>query len=141
MPITLQQNKTILQFFDAYNEGDTSAMLDQFTPNGTILYAPMGESGFGQAREVGKVIWGMLIDCFANLQNTLHSTEIDENGELVCRLNISGDQVKDFAEIKNKGLSFDSGHIFVFKLDPQNQIEHLKISWDHDDLRTQLGAA
>lgn len=141
MELTLQQNQTVLSFFDKYNDCNVPAMLDLFTGDGTVMYAPLGESGYGPAREVGQVIWGMLVDCFANLRNTLHSSQFNEEGNIVCRLNIAGDQVKDFAEISNKGLSFDTEHIFVFELDENNQIQHLKIIWNHDELRKQLGAA
>ncbi|MEM7659839.1 MAG: nuclear transport factor 2 family protein [Bacteroidota bacterium] len=141
MPITLQQNQAMLQFFAAYNDCDVPTMLDSFSPQGTVMYAPLGESGYGPAREVGKVIWGMLVDCFANLRNELHASQLNEAGEIVCRLSIAGDQVKDFAEIKNKGFSFEEEHIFVFRLNPTHQIEHLKITWNHDSLRRQLGAA
>lgn len=141
MEAVLKQQKTILSFFDAYNDNSVPAMLEHFEEGGTVLYAPLGESGYGPAREVGKVIWGMLVDCFANLKNTLHTTEVNEDGDLVCTLNISGDQQKDFAEIKNKGMSFDSEHIFIFRLNPAGKISHLKISWNHNDLRKQLGAA
>lgn len=141
MEITLQQNQTILSFFSKYNESDVPAMLDLFAADGTVLYAPLGESGYGPAREVGAVIWGMLVDCFANLQNIIHSSQLNEDGHIVCRLSISGDQVKNFAEIQNKGLSFDSEHIFVFELNPENQIQHVKIVWNHNELRKQLGAA
>ncbi|RMG58266.1 MAG: nuclear transport factor 2 family protein [Bacteroidetes bacterium] len=141
MPLTLAQNQTVMQFMAAYNAGDVPAMLALFAPAGTVLYAPLGESGFGPAREVGKAIWELVMGSFAPLHGELITSELTEAGEIMCRLRISGTQVQDFGEIPNRGLSFQEDHIFVFRLDPDHRIAHLKTVWNHDSLRRQLGAA
>ena len=40
----------------------------------------------------------------------------------------------------SKGLKFDSDHIFIFHLDDNNKIDHVRIQWNHEDFKRQLGA-
>jgi len=53
---------------------------------------------------------------------------------------ICGTQAKDFADIPNKGLRFESDHIFIFHLNDENKIDNIKVSWNHADFKKQLGS-
>ena len=53
---------------------------------------------------------------------------------------IRGTQAKDFADIKSKGQHFESDHIFIFHLDENNKIDHVRIQWNHEDFKTATGS-
>ena len=84
-------------------------------------------------------MWNYLIDCFPDLDNTVHSVSHEE-GKIVAKVSIRGTQAKDFAGITSKNLSFDSEHIFVFTLNESNEIRHIDVTWDHADFQRQLGS-
>jgi len=100
----------------------------------------LGDAGKGKIGELGKAVWSSLIDCFPDIDNTLDAT-IAEAGDIIrCQVVISGTQTKDFADIPNKGFRFESDHIFIFHLNDKNRIDEIRISWNHADLKKQLGS-
>ena len=135
----LQTQKTALQFFDAYNQVDIEKMLSLFTNESIVSFIPMGESGKGKVKELGQVIWGMLLKLFPNIKNELIKSKIEDSGNLICELKFTGKQAADFADIKNKEKEFDTDHIFVFKFDDLGLINEMSVTWDHDDFCRQLG--
>ena len=128
-----------VEFMFSYQQKDLKKMLSFCNPDGIIEFAPLGESGKGKITELGKTIWGMLIECFPDLDNTIDAAVAEDNNSLRCQVVIRGTQAKDFADIINKGKSFDSDHIFIFHLDQNNKIDHIWINWDHADFKKQLG--
>ena len=128
-----------VEFMFSYQQKDLKKMLSFCNPDGLIEFAPLGESGKGKITELGKTIWGMLIECFPDLDNTIDAAVAEDNNSLRCQVVIRGTQAKDFADIINKGKSFDSDHIFIFHLDQNNKIDHIWINWDHADFKKQLG--
>ena len=83
-----------------------------------------------------------IITMLFNLSNLTKVTiAMAKYGDIVrCQVVIRGTQAKDFAGIPNKGKSFDSDHIFIFRLNPTGKIERIEIEWDHADFQRQLGA-
>jgi predicted ester cyclase len=128
-----------VEFMFSYQQKDLKKMLSFCNPDGLIEFAPLGESGKGKITELGKTIWGMLIECFPDLDNTIDAAVAEDNNSLRCQVVIRGTQARDFADIINKGKSFDSDHIFIFHLDQNNKIDHIWINWDHADFKKQLG--
>ncbi|MCB0602537.1 MAG: hypothetical protein KDC28_14965 [Saprospiraceae bacterium] len=128
-----------LGFLNAYNEKDVPAMLSYFSEDATCHFIPLGDAGKGNVHDLGQSIWTSIIDCFPNVENTVDSI-ISEDGGIRAQVSIRGKQAKDFLGLPNKGLSFESGHIFVFKLSPVHNIEHIDIHWDHEDFVRQLGS-
>ena len=128
-----------VEFMFSYQQKDLKKMLSFCNPDGIIEFAPLGEFGKGKITELGKTIWGMLIECFPDLDNTIDAAVAEDNNSLRCQVVIRGTQARDFADIINKGKSFDSDHIFIFHLDQNNKIDHIWINWDHADFKKQLG--
>lgn len=134
----LQVNKHIcVEFMKAYQEQKVDKMISFCDPESTISFKPLGGNGKGKIHDLGKGLWSTLVECFPDIDNTVHSL-VAEDGKIKCTVSIRGTQSQDFAGIISKGGSFDSEHIFVFELDAGNKIKHLDIDWDHADFVKQL---
>jgi len=130
------KNRTV-DFMDAYQEQDVPRMLNNCSSDCKVAFLPMGENGKGNVHEVGKAIWTNLIDCFPTIENTVNSV-VKEDGSIRCEASIRGKQVKDFAGISSKGLTFEEDHIFIFKMDETGVIKEISVDWDHENLVKQL---
>lgn len=108
--------------------------------DGTVEFIPLGDAFKGKIGELGKSIWGALLECFPDIDNTLDAAVAEDEHTVRCQVVIRGTQAKDFADIQNKGKHFDSDHIFVFHLNDDNKIDHITIEWNHQDFKKQLGA-
>jgi hypothetical protein len=130
---------TVLEFFSAYQDLELDRMLKLCQPEGKISFEPLGDEGKGKIYELGHFLWGTLMECFPDIDNTVISTEADENDNIIAKVKIFGTQVKDFAGIPSKGKRFDSDHIFIFHFDNEGLIDNININWDHSSFCTQLG--
>jgi hypothetical protein len=136
---TLAKKGACIEFFSAYQDFDLDRMLSMFTPGATIAFEPLGAAGSGKVSEVGKNIWGAVLDCFPDVDNTVKSQVFDEKtNSVACTVVIFGTQAKDFAGIPSKGLRFDSEHIFIFRFDDKGKIDHVSINWDFPKFLSQL---
>jgi hypothetical protein len=135
-PLQLHKNICV-DFMKAYQDQKVEEMVRLCGSKSTIWFKPLGDSGKGKIHELGKGLWTTLIDCFPNIDNTVHSI-ISESGKIKCVVSIRGTQEKDFAGIQSQGGSFDSEHIFVFRLNEKENIQHIDIEWDHADFVSQL---
>jgi hypothetical protein len=133
------KNKCV-EFMFAYQQKDLNKMLSFCDLNGTVEFLPLGADGKGKIGELGKAIWGGLIDAFPDIDNTLDAAVAEDANTVRCQVVIRGTQTKDFAGIPNKGKSFDSDHIFIFHVSEENRIDHISVNWNHQDLMRQLGA-
>ncbi len=129
-----------IDFMFAYSDHDMDKMMSLCDTNGEVWFKPLGEAGRGTIGELGRGLWTMLLDSFPNLENTVHAAIADEEGLIHCQVLIAGKQAKDFAGVPTKGLAFSSDHIFIFRLNEQNQIDRIHIEWNHEDFKKQLGA-
>ena len=129
-----------IDFMFAYSEHDMDKMMSLSDPNGEVWFKPLGEAGRGTIGELGKGIWSSLMDCFPDIENTVHAAIGEEDGTIRCQVLIEGTQAKDFADIPNKGQRFGSDHIFIFRLNEENLIDQVHIEWNHADFKKQLGA-
>lgn len=134
----LSLKNACVQFMFAYQQRNVDKMLSFCNPAGEIHFLPLGENGKGKIGELGKALWTSLIDCFPDIDNTLDAAVAEEENTVRCQVVIRGTQEKDFAGIPNKGKHFDSDHIFIFHLNPDNKIDSIRISWDHADFQKQL---
>src|SRR3954447_8097595 len=134
----LSLKNACVEFMFAYQQKNLEKMLSLCNPNGIVEFIPLGEAGRGKIGELGKAIWGGLIECFPDIDNTLDAAVAEDENTVRCQVVIRGTQAKDFADIKNEGKHFDSDHIFIFKLNDQNIIERISITWDHADFKKQL---
>jgi ketosteroid isomerase-like protein len=128
-----------LAFFSAYQDMDTARMIQLATPDATVHFLPMGEDGKGAFWEFGKGVWQLLMDCFPDLDNTVDSLTT-EGDTVTANVAIFGTQTQDFLGITNKGLHFNSDHVFVFHFDEADRITDLTINWDHAGFCRQLGS-
>ena len=133
----LTRKGTCIEFFSAYQELDTERMINLAVPDATVWFQPLGEDGKGLFREFGKTVWGLLMDCFPDLDNTVDSMTADED-IVECNVVIFGTQEKEFLGLPARGLRFETEHIFIFRFNDNDQIEDLKIIWDHDSFVKQL---
>lgn len=137
--ININAAETSKALFDAYNQHDVPTMIKLFTENCDISFMPLGDDGKGKVKELGQAIWSQLIDSFPNINAQIVSSKVDAEENIICQVNIKGTQKKDFANIENNGLSFDTDHVFIFKLNDDNLINKMTVTWDHKDLCRQLG--
>lgn len=138
----LAKKGTCIEFFSAYQDFDLDRMLSLFSPNATVAFEPLGAAGAGKVSEVGKAIWGGILESFPDVDNTVLSQTFDEKSNTVtCTVVIFGTQAKDFAGLTSKGLRFDSEHIFIFRFDDQGKIDKISINWDHNSFVSQLTGA
>jgi hypothetical protein len=136
----LSLKNTSVQFMFAYQQKNLEKMLSFCDFNGTVEFLPLGDAGKGQIGELGRAIWGGLIECFPDIDNTLDAAVAEDDNTVRCQVVIRGTQAKDFADIKSKRLHFESDHIFIFHLNPDNKIDYVKIQWNHEDFKRQLGS-
>ena len=134
----LSLKNACVQFMFAYQQRNVDKMLSFCNPEGEIHFLPLGENGKGKIGDLGKALWTSLIDCFPDIDNTLDAAVAEEENAVRCQVVIRGTQEKDFAGIPNKGKHFDSDHIFIFRLNKENKIDSIRISWDHADFQKQL---
>lgn len=144
METTLQHELSLknacVNFMFAYQQKRVDKMLSLCDINGTVEFVPLGEAGVGKIHELGKAIWQGLIGSFPDIDNTLDAAVAEDEHTVKCQVVIRGTQQKDFAGIQNKGKHFDSDHIFIFRVNDDNKIEHINITWNHDDFTRQLGS-
>ena len=136
----LSLKNACVEFMFAYQQKNIDKMLSLCDAEGIVEFVSLGEAGTGNIGELGKGIWTALIDCFPDIDNTLDAAVAEDENTVRCQVVIRGTQAKDFADIKNKGKHFDSDHIFIFHFNDDNIIEHIAVSWDHEDLKRQLGS-
>ena len=129
---------TCVQFLLAYQQQDLGKMLQCCDPEGEVDFEPLGEAGKGKIHELGKAIWTALIESFPDIDNTLDAAVSEDEQTVRCQVVIRGTQAKDFAGIQSKGKHFDSDHIFIFRMNTENKITQIQISWDHADFSRQL---
>lgn len=135
----LSLKNACVEFMFAYQQRNVEKMLSFCDPEGVVFFEPLGKDGQGKIYELGKAIWSGLIESFPNLDNTLDAAVATDENTVQCQVIIRGTQSKDFADIPNNGQSFDSDHIFIFRLGPDNKIQHIHINWNHADFKKQLG--
>ena len=134
----LSHKGACLAFFSAYDNLDIARMIGLAMPNAEVHFLPLGEDGKGLFWSFGKTVWDSLIESFPDLSNTINSFHTE--GEKVrANVTICGTQAKDFLGIKNKGLSFNSDHVFVFEFNENGNIQNMTVDWDHAGLVQQLG--
>jgi hypothetical protein len=131
---------TAVRFMFSYQQRSVEKMLDLCELSGSVHFIPLGENGKGKIGELGKNIWTGLIDCFPDIDNTLDAAIAEDDSTIRCQVVIRGTQAKDFAGITNKGLEFDSDHIFIFHQNEAGKIDNIQVEWDHDDFQRQLGS-
>lgn len=134
----LWKNRTV-NFMKAYQEQNVDEMLANCTPDCTVAFLPLGDTGKGNIHEVGKATWSAIIASFPTIDNTVNSV-VMENGDIRCEASITGKQVKDFAGLVSKGNTFEEEHIFIFKMNDAGAITSVSVNWDHESLVKQLSA-
>jgi predicted ester cyclase len=135
----LSLKNACVEFMFAYQQRNLAKMLSFCNPDGQVHFQPLGETGKGKIAELGKNIWTSLMDSFPDLDNTLDAAVAEGENKVICQVVIRGTQSKDFADIPSRGLRFDSDHIFIFHLGEENKIDNIKINWDHEEFKKQLG--
>ena len=128
-----------LRVRSAYQDLEIERMTNLATPEATVHFQPLGDDGKGLFREFGKAVWGLLIDCFPDLDNTVDTMKIDGD-QVTCKVVIFGTQEKEFMGIPSKGFKFGNDHVFVFRFDEDDQITNLTIDWNHKRFVSQLTA-
>lgn len=132
------KNRSI-DFMKAYQDQHVDKMLQFCSPGCNVSFLPLGDGGKGNAHIVGKNIWSALIDCFPNIDNTVHNA-VHDNGDVRCEVTIFGKQEKDFGDLISQGKEFEEDHIFIFRVNDDGYIESITVDWNHDNFVRQLTA-
>jgi len=136
---SLSRKGTCIEFFSAYQDLDLDRMLSLCDTEGIVEFVPLGEAYRGKIVELGKQLWGGLMESFPNLDNTIMHQFYNETDDTVtCTVNIFGTQKNEFAGIPSKGNDFESEHIFIFRFNASGQITNIHIDWDHNMFVKQL---
>src|SRR5438045_3565915 len=91
------KNKAV-EFMFAYQQKDVEKMLSFCDAEGTVEFLPLGPAGIGKIGDLGKAIWGGLIQCFPDIDNTLDAAVAEDENTVRCQVVIRGTQAKDFAD-------------------------------------------
>lgn len=135
-PFLLWKNRTV-DFMKSYQEQNVDRMLANCTSDCTVSFLPLESSGQGNIHEVGRAIWGSIIECFPTIDNTVNSV-VMENGDVRCEASITGTQVKEFAGLVSRGNTFEEEHIFIFRMNESGEITSVTVNWNHENLVQQL---
>ncbi|WP_299652021.1 nuclear transport factor 2 family protein [uncultured Tateyamaria sp.] len=126
------------ELFDHYRAQDVPAMVAMFKPEGIVEYVPFALAG--PVEQVGPGSWGVLIDSFPNLSNSIHSITGDASGRKAwIDVDISGTQAKEAFGVPSKGHAYNLRHLFVLDTDENGKITHMTAFWDNVDWYRQLG--
>jgi steroid delta-isomerase-like uncharacterized protein len=131
--------ETVQAFFAAYNAHDVAAMLKFCSPTSTFRYVPLGENGVGSIHNVAATIWQMYIDAIPDFTVKIVNVIEGVDGTIACETLNSGTPIKDIGNIKNKGRSLSTPHLFIFTFNSDGLIENITAFWDNDTIYAQLG--
>ena len=81
----LSLKNTCVQFMFAYQQKNLEKMLSFCNLKGMIEFIPLGEAGKGKIGELGRAIWGGLIECFPDIDNTLDAAVAEDDTQFVAR--------------------------------------------------------
>lgn len=125
-------------FFDRYNAHDIPAMTALFDPGGVVEYVPFDLSG--PVEEVGPASWGVLIDAFPDLRNTVHSVHQSGDSRFAfVDVSIMGTQEKEAFGVPSQGKSYSVRHFFIFELKSGGKITRVTSFWNNAQWYQQLG--
>ncbi len=134
------KNNSCIAFMFAYSQKNVERMISYCNPGGSIYFEPLGDEGRGTIGVLGKQMFNAFTESFPDMNSMLY-TAIKENEHTVrCVATARGTQHKPFAGIPSKGRRFYSDYILIFKLDRNKKINSINISWDHHELKAQLGS-
>lgn len=126
------------QFFAHYRAQNVPAMLTLFAEGGTVEYVPLGLKGL--AIDIGPASWGVLIDAFPDLTNTVNQIWQDGDQRVAfVDVHIGGTQTKDAFGISNQGKHYWLRHLFIIETNEAGQITQVISFWDNADWFRQLG--
>ena len=131
-------NAVAKEFFNLYQSQNVPGMIALFEPAGEVEYVPFGL--VGPVDEVGPGSWGVLIDSFPDLNNTVNSIKNDANDRTAfVDVNIAGTQVKEAFGVPSLGRGYDLRHFFIIEVNENNKIVKVTSFWDNAEWFRQLG--
>jgi ketosteroid isomerase-like protein len=136
----------VREFFERYRRHDVDGMTDLCSLTAEFSYVPFeiwGKQrvlrGDGKVRTVGKTIWHGLIVSFPDLTNTVHTVIANDDGDVVAEVDIAGTQQLPWAFVTPSRRRYDEPHLFIFRVDVDDMIEHITAYWDNAGINRQLG--
>jgi len=72
-----------LEFLKAYQDQSINKMISLCKDDSTVSFLPLGKQGEGKVHELGQTMWTLLIECFPDIDNTVH-TVLAEDGNIVA---------------------------------------------------------
>ncbi len=141
---TIHKRKTVAtSFFEAYKKHDIDAAVSYASSDATFRYVPLGENGIGKINAKEGITWkgiaSALITAFPDLSNDVKSITIDDQGNAIVRVFISGTQEKEILGIPSKGRYYNTEHLFILKINENNKIEDITCFWDNWNWFQQIG--
>jgi ketosteroid isomerase-like protein len=136
----------VREFFERYRRHDVDGMTDLCSLRAEFSYVPFeiwGKQrvlrGDGKVHTVGKTIWHGLIASFPDLTNTVQTVIANNNGDVVAEVDIAGTQQLPWAFVTPARRRYDEPHLFIFRVDVDDMIEHITAYWDNAGINRQLG--
>ncbi|GGG09972.1 hypothetical protein GCM10011344_08250 [Dokdonia pacifica] len=142
--IDIEERETIATaFFNAYKNQDIDAAVALASEKGTFRYIPLGENGKGKIKGTEGNTWqgvaSALINSFPDLSNDIKNISIDNQGNAIVQVFISGTQDKEILGIPSKGKYYNVEHLFIVNINDQGLIEEITCYWDNWDWFQQIG--
>ncbi|MEO1050596.1 MAG: ester cyclase [Bacteroidota bacterium] len=141
---TLEKRRQIaVDFFNAYKNHELDKAAALASENGTFRYIPLGENGKGKIKGTEGTTWqgiaSALIGSFPDLTNEVKNISIDDQGNAVVQVFIGGTQESEILGIPSQGKHYSVEHLFILKINDDNQIEGITCYWDNWDWFQQIG--
>lgn len=141
----MNYQSSVSEFLQAYDRHDVEGMVDACAESATIRYFAADnarrqriEYAQGFVRTVGKTWWTGAIDAVPDIRHRAKWIDADDQGNVVCEVEVGGKQAKHWNGITNVGGRFAATALFVFRVDLKGKIQRIAAYWDSLDLIQQL---
>jgi steroid delta-isomerase-like uncharacterized protein len=127
----------VREFFALYRNHEVAKMTELCSPDGSLVYVPLGEQGQGSIAEAGCRAWSSLIDAFPDLNIAVRSVLDDGADNAAAEVTTSGTQAREFAGIPSKGRHYMLPVAYFFHVDA-GRIDRIAAYWDNLSFQQQL---
>jgi steroid delta-isomerase-like uncharacterized protein len=131
-------------FFEAYKNHDIEKATNLAAENASFRYIPLGSNGVGKVKgNSTETTWAgianALIGAFPDLTNDVKSITIDNENNAIVQVFIGGTQAKEILGIPSNGKYYNVEHLFMLKINDNDQIDTITCYWDNWDWFQQIG--
>lgn len=130
-----------LNFLYAFEAGDINDMLNLCDDQAFVHFVPLGKSFSGHVHSLGRIFWNAFLESFSDLRIIIHNTTwLEEDTNTVTLLiSLQARHTYSFADIHCEGHELNCKHLIIFQLNKKNRISNIEVSWNHREMKSQLG--